>query len=67
MGIIWEVIKAFANTSDNNRSRSNDNERECDMIGLNKEEKEQVRLGNQDPWDFEYDGKEETDYYNDEN
>ena len=64
MGIIWEVIKALANTNDNRKS--NDIDRECDMIGLNEEEREQVRLGNQDPWDFEYDGKEETDYYNDD-
>lgn len=64
MGIIWEVIKALANTNDNRKS--NDIDRECDMIGLNEEEREQVRLGNQDPWDFEYDGKEENDYYNDD-
>jgi len=66
MGLIWNIIKALANSSESNID-NNDVNRECDMIGLNKEEREQVKLGNQDPWDFEYDGKEETDYYKDAN
>ena len=64
MGLIWEIIKAVANSSD--KSNNDEISKECDMIGLTKEEKKEVMSGRQDPWDFEYDGKEETDYYKDE-
>jgi len=68
MGIIWEMIKAIADVKDiKNKRKMDDLSRECDMIGLDKEEKWEVMRGNQEPYDFEWDGEEETDYYKDAN
>ncbi|MBQ8902026.1 MAG: hypothetical protein IJY87_03040 [Bacilli bacterium] len=64
MGLIWEVIKALANSGDD--AKHNSLSEECDMIGLDKHEKEEVMKGRQDPYDFEYDGDLETDYYKDD-
>ena len=39
MGLIWEVIKALANSGDD--AKHNSLSEECDMIGLDKHEKEE--------------------------
>ena len=42
-------------------------EEEMDMYGLDDDEKEMVRNGEYDPWDFDTEGPfEEDDYYNDD-
>ena len=64
MGLIWKVIKALANSNADNKNDSLS--KECDMIGLDKYEKEEVMKGRQDPYDFEYEGDYETDYYKDD-
>lgn len=66
MGLIWEIVKALTNSSSDRKSENQKNlEKECDYNKLDFEEREQVMKGNQDPWDFEWDGEEETDYYKD--
>lgn len=66
MGLIWEIFKSLTNASNNEKQNElNKLSKECDMIGLDKEEKNEVMKGNQDPWDFEWDGTEESDYYKD--
>ena len=62
MGLIWELIKAIA-SSDNN---SNDKEKEMDYYGLEEHEREEVRNGNYEPYNFEdSEGVEldDDDYY----
>ena len=44
-------------------------EKEMDVYNLDEEEKEEVRKGNFDPWNFEYpsdDELEDDDYYEDD-
>ncbi len=41
-------------------------EDEMDVYGLNDDEKEIVRRGEADPWDFEEEDLEEGDYYEDD-
>lgn len=42
-------------------------EDEMDMYGLDENEKEMVRNGEYDPWDFDIEGPfEDDDYYNDD-
>ena len=41
-------------------------EMEMDAFGLNDDEKEIVRRGEADPYDFEEEDLEEGDYYNDD-
>jgi hypothetical protein len=44
-------------------------EREMDVYNLDEEEREEVRKGNFDPWNFEYPGDDELeddDYYEDD-
>lgn len=52
----------FGNDKKDNKA----SEKEMDFYGLNEQEKEEVRKGHYDPWDFEEDELEESDYYYDD-
>ncbi len=62
MGLLWEIIKAVASgTSD---SKTNDREKEMDNYALEEWQKDLVRKGDYEPWNFEETGDlEEDDYY----
>ena len=48
------------------KKKKNSLEDEMDVYGLNDDEKEIVRRGDADPWDFEEENLEEGDYYEDD-
>lgn len=60
-----EVTKAANDSSEDDSLYT---EEELDSYGLDEEEKEQVRNGLQDPWDFEEDPdtEEDSDYYSED-
>lgn len=62
MGLIWEIIKAVAGSSSSNTNSRK--EKEMDNYGLEPWQKELVRKGDYEPWNFEESGDlEEDDYY----
>ncbi len=65
MGLIWDALSALA--GEDKSSKKNNLEKEMDYYGLDEEERELVRKGDYDPWNFEYkeSGEEldEDDYY----
>lgn len=69
---IFEILKGINKTLDGiegkkEKDRSNALEEEMDMYGLDENEKELVRKGEYDPWDFDPDNPfEEDDYYKDD-
>lgn len=69
---IFEILKGINKTLDGiegkkEKDRSNALEEEMDMYGLDEDEKELVRKGEYDPWDFDPDNPfEEDDYYKDD-
>ena len=50
----------------NQEQDNNYSDKELDDYGLNKNEKEEVKKGNQDPWNFEEEDLEDDDYYNED-
>ena len=48
------------------KKKKNSLEDEMDAYGLNDDEKELVRKGEQDVWDFEEEDLEDGDYYNED-
>jgi len=65
MGLIWEILKAVSNSQDETKNKKNQQlEKEMDAYELEEWQKELVRKGEYDPWNFEEDGDlEEDDYY----
>ncbi len=69
---IFEILKGINKTLDGIEEKKEKNrlgalEEEMDMYGLDEDEKELVRKGEYDPWDFDPDNPfEEDDYYNDD-
>ena len=62
MGLIWDIIKAVV-ISDSIDKKSK-REKEMDKYGLEPWQKELVRKGQYEPWNFEESGElEEEDYY----
>lgn len=68
------VVLSLASSSNSSSSISNNNykknennfvysDEELDAMGLLDYEKEEVKKGNYDPWQFEEDEMEEDDYY----
>ena len=57
--------------AEDKRKEREELEREMDNYGLSDEEKDHVRNGDYDPWDFEYpedgDDMDEDDYYGEDN
>lgn len=63
MGLIWELLKAVSDIQDEN-DKKKQQEKEMDAYGLEEWQKDLVRKGEYDPWNFEEDGDlEEDDYY----
>lgn len=69
---IFEILKGINKTLDGieakkEKQRLDALEDEMDMYGLDEDEKELVRKGEYDPWDFDPDNPfEEDDYYNED-
>lgn len=69
MGAIWEIIKGIAdgviedNNKDNNDTSKDNYDKELDSYNLEDWQKERVKKGLNNPWDFEEDDLEEGDYY----
>lgn len=70
--LIYEMLKGINKNIDKNeqlkeKDRKNALEEEMDMYGLDDDEKELVRKGEYDPWDFDPDNHtDEDDYYKDD-
>lgn len=70
--LIYEMLKGINKNIDKNeqlkeKDRKNALEEEMDMYGLDEDEKELVRNGEYDPWDFDPDNlTDEDDYYKDD-
>ena len=65
MGLIWEIIKAATDDSDSNKKSNR--EKEMDLYGLDDVERDYVRRGDYEPYNFEDsdDELDEDDYYYD--
>lgn len=66
MGIIWDIISELSN--EKNNKEKEDLEKEMDYYGLDEHERELVRKGDYEPYNFEDDEEEELDeddYYYD--
>ena len=65
MGLIWEILKASAEIEEEKEKKKRaDLEKEMDAYDLEDWQKDLVRKGDYDPWNFEEDGElEEDDYY----
>lgn len=62
MGLLWEILKAVAGTDNVNKKTTK--ERKMDNYGLEEWQKELVRKGDYEPWNFEESGElDEDDYY----
>lgn len=68
MGILEEFLNGSLNSSNNEvKNKSGYSEEEMDSYGLEESEKELVRKGEYNPWDFETEGPfEEDDYYSED-
>lgn len=68
MGILEEFLNGSLNLSNNEaKNKSGYSEEEMDSYGLEESEKELVRKGEYNPWDFETEGPfEEDDYYSED-
>ena len=61
---LLKLLDKIININNKNKEK-NYTEEELDIYGLSKEEKDLVRKGLYNPWDFEDDGKlGDDDYYN---
>ena len=62
---LLKLLDKIININNKNKEKKNYTEKELDIYGLSKEEKDLVRKGLYNPWDFEDDGKlGDDDYYN---
>lgn len=68
MGILEEFLNESLDSSNNEaKNKSDYSEEEMDSYGLEESEKELVRKGEYNPWDFETEGPfEEDDYYSED-
>ena len=66
MGLFLKILAALL-SSPRQPTRSFRLEREMDAYGLEEHEKELVRKGEYDPWDFEEEEMDEDSYYRDDN
>lgn len=68
MGLIWEILKVVSDVQDENeKKKQQQKEKEMKAYELEEWQKELVRKGEYDPWNFEEDGDlEEDDYYNED-
>lgn len=68
MGILEEFLNESLNSSNNEaKNKSDYSEEEMDSYGLEESEKELVRKGEYNPWDFETEGPfEDDDYYSED-
>lgn len=66
MGLFLKILAALL-SSPSQPTRSFRLEREMDAYGLEEHEKELVRKGEYDPWDFEEEEMDEDSYYRDDN
>ena len=70
--LIYEMLKGINKNIDKNeqlkeKDRKNALEEEMNMYGLDDDEKELVRKGEYDPWDFDpHNPTDEDDYYKDD-
>lgn len=66
MGLIWEILKVVSDVQDENEKKKQQ-QKEMEAYELEEWQKELVRKGEYDPWNFEEDGDfEEDDYYNED-
>ena len=66
MGLLWDFIKASAFSDALNNKKKDDKEEEMDLYGLEEVEREFVRRGDYEPYNFEDDEEiklDEDDYY----
>lgn len=66
MGLLLKILAALL-SSPSQPTRSSSLEREMDAYGLEEHEKDLVRKGEYDPWDFEEEEMDEDSYYRDDN
>ena len=66
MGLFSFLLGISQDMEKENKRRRKSLEDEMDIYGLSDDEKEIVRRGDQDPWDFDEDDIEEGDYYEDD-
>lgn len=66
MGLFLKVIAALLSSPSHPTTRETKLEREMDAYGLEEHEKELVRKGEYDPWDFEEEEMDEDSYYRDD-
>ena len=66
MGLFLKILAALL-SSPSQPTRSSRLEREMDAYALEEHEKELVRKGEYDPWDFEEEEMDEDSYYRDDN
>lgn len=65
MGLLLKILAALL-SSPSQPNHSSRLEREMDAYGLEEHEKELVRKGEYDPWDFEEEEMDEDSYYRDD-
>lgn len=64
MGLIWDILNvADKMKEDNKKKEEKELEKLYDYYGLEEHERELVKKGEYDPWDFEEDNLTEDDYY----
>lgn len=68
MGLLEAILNGLLDsTNSNTENNSEYSEEEMDSYGLEEHEKELVRKGEYDPWNFETDGPfDEDDYYSED-
>ena len=68
MGLICEILKVVSDVQyENEKKKQQQKEKEMEAYELEEWQKELVRKGEYDPWNFEEDGDlEEDDYYNED-
>lgn len=66
MGIILDILDGILDASNDDKKKTEKLEKETDVYNLEEWQKERVRKGLNDPWDFDEDEIEEGDYYDDD-
>ena len=65
MGLLKELLKVLTD-EEKKQKQEEYTDQELEDYGLTEWEKEEVKKGNQDPWNYEEDDKEDDDYYNED-
>lgn len=60
------ALNSFNDAFENETKKEQKLEDEMDIMGLDEDEKDLVRNGEWEPWEFEEDEREEDDYYHDD-